>query len=229
MEETKPNWFVEENIKFLGNQVHFCDQNLSYASSLRKRHFESSKQGETNSRNGDATKTINPKKANPATTWEENKQGQKFNMITYKVQVTLQAAQKWKGVCDWMSCGLGKMLLVASPRVIMSSVLEPSMVICGSIPLINRWLILEQHSINTLVDTWSYYFETNCHPILIEVSLLQDLEDVTQCYLLIIILVELKVFEVFLWWIRNLAFDSKYSFFSNRSQIQVPQELIKSW
>lgn len=35
---------------------------------LRKRHFESSKQGETNSRNGDATKTINPKKANPATT-----------------------------------------------------------------------------------------------------------------------------------------------------------------
>lgn len=24
----------------------------------------------------------------------------KFNMITYKVQVTLQAAQKWKGVCD---------------------------------------------------------------------------------------------------------------------------------
>jgi len=68
VEETKPNWFVKENIKFLGNQVHFCDQNLSYASSLRKRHFESSKQGETNSRNGDATKTINPKNANPATT-----------------------------------------------------------------------------------------------------------------------------------------------------------------
>ena len=37
-------------------------------SPLRKRHFEISKQGETNSRNGDATNTINPKKANPATT-----------------------------------------------------------------------------------------------------------------------------------------------------------------
>ena len=54
----KPTFLREEFAPFLRCQL------------LRKRHFESSKQGETNSRNGDATKTINPKKANPATTWK---------------------------------------------------------------------------------------------------------------------------------------------------------------
>ena len=39
---------------------------------LRNKHFDSNKHGEINSRNGDATKTINPKKANPATTWNKN-------------------------------------------------------------------------------------------------------------------------------------------------------------
>ena len=39
---------------------------------LRNKHFDSNKHGEINSRNGDATRTINPKKANPATTWNKN-------------------------------------------------------------------------------------------------------------------------------------------------------------
>lgn len=66
---------------------------LSYISSLRKRHFESSKQGETNSRNGDATRTINPKKANPATTYKKVK----FHIIyiTYYKSFCKQC-RKWK-------------------------------------------------------------------------------------------------------------------------------------
>ena len=50
---------------------------------MRNKHFDSNKHGEINSRNGDATKTINPKKANPATTWNKNSS---LKIMTYIFQ-----------------------------------------------------------------------------------------------------------------------------------------------